>query len=137
MNACPSSCRTNRARYGRNVEPVAHIRQALQKAGFNVPMVVAGGIHGFQQAEEILKADKADVVGLARQAMADPDWFLKVKTGAGDQVNVCKYTNYCEGLDQKHKVVTCQLWDREALDEPGVSLTPDGKRRMTAPLWQR
>ncbi|MFC7047621.1 NADH:flavin oxidoreductase [Emcibacter nanhaiensis] len=123
--------------YGRNVEPVAHIRKVLKDAGLDTPMVVAGGIHGFHQAEDILQADKADVVGLARQAMADPDWFLKVKTGAGAAVNVCKYTNYCEGLDQKHKVVTCQLWDREALDEPGVHLTQDGKRRLTAPLWKR
>ncbi|WP_417320614.1 NADH:flavin oxidoreductase [Emcibacter sp.] len=123
--------------YGRNVEPVAHIRKVLQKAGLDVPMVVAGGIHGFQQAEDILKADMADVVGLARQAMADPDWFLKVKTGAGDAVNVCKYTNYCEGLDQKHKVVTCQLWDRVQLNDPDAHLTPDGKRRLTAPLWRR
>jgi hypothetical protein len=50
-------------------------------------------------------------------------------------VRVCEYTNYCEALDQKHQPVTCQLWDREALDEPGVRKTPDGKRRLVPPLW--
>jgi hypothetical protein len=34
-----------------------------------------------------------------------------------------------------HKPVTCKLWDRLALDEPGVPLTSDGKRRLTAPVW--
>jgi len=57
--------------------------------------------------------------------------------GRGEEVRICTFSNYCEGLDQKHKVVTCKLWDREALDEPGVKLTGDGKRRLTAPVWEK
>jgi len=48
---------------------------------------------------------------------------------------LCRYSNYCEGLDQKHKQVTCELWDRTALDEPGVVLASDRKRRLIAPAW--
>ena len=48
---------------------------------------------------------------------------------------LCRYSNYCEGLDQKHKQVTCELWDREKLNEEGVILATDGKRRLTAPNW--
>jgi len=29
--------------------------------------------------------------------------------------------------------VTCKLWDREALDEPGIAKSSDGRRRMVAP----
>jgi len=50
-------------------------------------------------------------------------------------VRVCRYSNYCEGLDQKHKQVTCELWDREARDEAGAALSTDGKRRLLAPHW--
>ncbi len=57
--------------------------------------------------------------------------------GMGEQVRVCEYTNYCEGLDLKHKQVTCQLWDRVDLDEPGVKLSKNGKRRLLAPEWKR
>lgn len=121
--------------YGRNVEPANQIRLAIRAAGFNIPIVVAGGIHGFEQAEEILRSGKADIIGMARQTLADPDWFRKVRKGRGEEVRVCKYTNYCEGLDQKHKVVTCQLWDRLGLDCDDVPKTPDGKRRLTAPKW--
>ena len=121
--------------FGRNIEPVAQIREAVRATGMETPVVSVGGIHNFQQAEDILQAGKADIVGSARQAIADPDWFLKARLGLGEEVNVCKYTNYCEGLDQKHKIVTCQLWDRIGKGEPGVSMTPDGKRRMTAPPW--
>ncbi len=67
--------------------------------------------------------------------LADPDWFLKVATGRGHEVRLCLYTNYCEALDQRHRQVTCELWDRERLDEPGVKRSTDGKRRLTPPLW--
>ncbi len=121
--------------FGRNIEPASAIRNAVKAAGYTTPIVCAGGIHNFDQAETLLIEDKADIVGMARQAMADPDWFRKVKSGNGQQVKLCEYTNYCEGLDQKHKQVTCQLWDREALDEADVRKSHDGKRRLVAPAW--
>lgn len=121
--------------FGRNRPAVSRIRQELRAAGHGVPVVLAGGIHGFKQAEQYLADGDADIIGMARQTLADPDWFLKVASGHGNQTRQCKYSNYCEGLDQKHKIVTCQLWDREALDDADVHLTPDGKRRMTAPVW--
>ena len=98
--------------------------------------VVSGGIHDFDQAEGILARGEADVCAAARQSLADPDWFRKVRAGQGEQIRRCTYTNYCEGLDQKHKQVTCKLWDRLALDAPGVKLTADGKRRLTAPDFE-
>ena len=53
------------------------------------------------------------------------------------EIRRCIFTNYCEALDQRHRPVTCQLWDRDALDEPGVSLTDEGRRRLVAPSWRR
>jgi len=122
--------------FGRNVDATARIHAAIRAAGFDTPVVVTGGIHNFEQAEGILEKGQADIVGMARQAMADPDWFRKVRSGHGDAVRLCEYTNYCEGLDQKHKQVTCKLWDRLELDEPGVMLSDDGKRRLVAPKWR-
>ncbi len=121
--------------WGRNVEPVAKIRTSVRKAGFTTPIVTAGGIHSFDQAEALLTDEKADIVGFARQALADPDWFEKVRTGHGSEVMLCRYSNYCEGLDQKHKQVTCELWDRTELDSKHTVLATDGKRRLTAPPW--
>lgn len=121
--------------FGRNIEPSSRIRQAVRSAGFETPVVVTGGIHGFELAEEILQRGDADLVGAARQSLADPEWFRKVHLGKGDEIRTCTYSNYCEGLDQKHKQVTCKLWDRDNLDEPGVAMTLDGKRRTTAPVW--
>lgn len=119
--------------FGRNVEASGTIRRAVRDAGHDTPVVVAGGIASFAQAEAVLEAGHADVVGAARQSIADPDWFAKVLDGHGAQVRRCKFTNYCEALDQKHKQVTCQLWDRKALDAPDVMLSHDGRRRLVAP----
>ena len=56
--------------------------------------------------------------------------------GRGKAVRRCVYSNYCEGLDQMHKQVTCQLWDRESLDEPEILKSKDGRRRLVAPEWR-
>ncbi len=122
--------------FGRNIEPSAQIKAHLRENGLDTPIIAAGGIHDFYQAESILDKGQADIIAIARQALADPDWFHKVFLGQGAAVRVCKYSNYCEGLDQKHKVVTCQLWDRTELDRPDVKRTRDGKRRLTAPDWK-
>ena len=119
--------------FGRNVAASLRIRTKVRQAGFNTPVVLSGGIHHFAQAEEALTSGAADIVGFARQALADPDWFVKVRTGRGDTVRLCIYTNYCEALDQRHREVTCELWDRIGLDEPGIMLSADGKRRLVPP----
>jgi dimethylglycine catabolism A len=121
--------------FGRNLEPTARIRAAVRELGLTTPVVATGGIHNFEQAEAVLANGTADIVGLARQALADPDWFRKVATGRGDAVRLCLYTNYCEALDQRHRQVTCELWDRENLDDPDAKLSADGKRRLTPPRW--
>ncbi len=61
--------------FGRNVEPARRIRAGVREAGFCTPVVVIGGIHDFQKAEEILERGDADIVGSARQSLAYPDWF--------------------------------------------------------------
>lgn len=132
----PQYLSDERGPFGRNVAPTARVRRAVRAAGLATPVVVSGGIHNFEQAEAILQRDEADIIGAARQTLADPDWFRKIRLGRGAEVRQCEYTNYCEGLDQKHKQVTCKLWDRLDLDEPGVMLADDGRRRLVAPAWQ-
>jgi len=123
--------------FGRSVPLVAAIKRAVNAAGFMTPVVATGGIATFEQAEAILQRGQADIAGLARQALADPDWFLKVRLGRGEEVRRCTYTNYCEALDQAHRPVTCKLWDRKELDEPGAAKIDDDRRRLVAPLWNK
>jgi dimethylglycine catabolism A len=125
-----------RGPFGRNVPLAAAVRAAVRGAGFETPVVAAGGIATFEQAEAILRAGHADLVASARQSLADPDWFEKMRRGRGAEIRRCEFTNYCEGLDQSHKQVTCKLWDkREPAPGEDIPLSTDGKRRLLAPRW--
>jgi len=126
--------------FGRNLPLAKTIRDAVHQAGHKTPIVAAGGINDFYFAEEALKEGACDFVGSARQAIADPDWFRKAEAGEGHLVRRCKLTNYCEALDERHKQVTCQLWDRNfSIPDPGgtdtaaIKTSSDGRRRLIAP----
>jgi 2,4-dienoyl-CoA reductase-like NADH-dependent reductase (Old Yellow Enzyme family) len=132
----PTVVSDERGPFGRNVPLAAAIRRAVRAAGHETPVVTSGGIATFDQAEAILARGEADCVAAARQTLADPDWFRKVRLGLGHLVRRCEFTNYCEGLDQRHKQVTCKLWDRDVDPaEAAVRLATDGRRRLTAPAW--
>lgn len=132
----PAAISDAKGPFGRNRAAAHAIRAAIRAAGCKTPVITAGGVHDFAMAEDMLANGDADIVGAARQSLADPDWLRKVRLGRGAEVRICGFTNYCEGLDQKHKQVTCKLWDREGVirGAPGTSL--DGKRRLTAPAWE-
>jgi dimethylglycine catabolism A len=126
-----------RGPFARNVSLAHTIRAAVRDADLATPIVTAGGICEFAQAEAVLARGEADLVASARQSLADPDWFEKIRAGCGAEIRRCEFTNYCEALDQQHKQVTCKLWDRAELDAPDVTLASDGKRRLVAPRWRR
>ena len=130
--------------FGRNLPEARAVRARVRGAGFETPVVGCGGINSFELAEAALREGACDLVGAARQSLADPDWFQKMELGRGAEIRRCIYTTYCEGLDQKHVEVTCQLWDRELAEPdaraaPGAPLrrTKDGKRRLEPPPWKR
>lgn len=122
--------------FGRNLSLAATIRASLREAGHATPVITSGGIVSPWQAEEILQSGEADIVASARQTLADPDWFRKVRLGRGEETRRCFFSNYCEALDQAHREVTCQRWDRDfTVDEP-TTRSADGKRRLVAPDWK-
>ncbi|HEY8462151.1 MAG TPA: NADH:flavin oxidoreductase, partial [Blastocatellia bacterium] len=133
----PPATSDERGPFGRNIPLAAAIKRAVNEAGYATPVVTSGAIGTFELAESALRRGDADIIAMARASLADPDWVSKVRAGRGDEVRRCNFTNYCEGLDQMHKQVTCKLWDRVGLDEPGIAKSDDGKRRLVAPRWKK
>jgi hypothetical protein len=126
-----------RGPFGRNLPLAAAVRAAIRAAGRATPVVAAGGISSFEIAEAALARGDADFVAAARQSLADPDWWEKVRRGRGAEVRRCEYTNYCEALDQHHLQVTCRLWDRlPGTDAHSAAKSADGGRRLLPPPWQ-
>ncbi len=131
----PTALADARGPFARNVPKQAEVRAAVRAAGFETPVVVAGGIGESAMAEDILRRGDGDLIGAARQSLADPDWFKKLRAGRGSEIRRCIYSNYCEGLDQKHRSVTCQLWDRLDVASAGALVANGGRRRLIAPDW--
>jgi 2,4-dienoyl-CoA reductase-like NADH-dependent reductase (Old Yellow Enzyme family) len=102
----------------------AGIRRAVRSAGFRTPIVTAGKIHRFDQAEALLEAGEADLIGMARALLADPDLPRKWREGADADVRACVFCPFCEHEDQHHRTVTCTLWPKGG-GHPRGRLTPD------------
>ena len=96
---------------GANIHLAAGIKHALNVAGFSIPVVGTGKINTFELAESILREGKADLIGVARGHLCDPDWTRKMRDGWQAQIRQCDYKNVCELLyDQRHYKVVCKLW---------------------------
>jgi dimethylglycine catabolism A len=72
-----------------------------------VPVIASGKIHTLEHAEEILNEGKADLIGLARPLLADPQWAIKLRENRADEIVECTYCNTCLKRDQRFEPVEC------------------------------
>ena len=78
------------------------------KQSVNKPVLVAGRINQPQIAEEILSSGKADMVGIARALIADPEFVNKFSTGKSEDIRACVGCNQaCVGHRLAHHAVSC------------------------------
>lgn len=103
---------------GANVAIAEAIRRHLRARGLSVPVCAAGKIGTLAMAQGILDEGKADLVGMARALLADPDLPRKWREGREDAVVRCQYGNVCKALDENFRRVTCTLWPRGATQAP-------------------
>ena len=94
------------------------IRKAVREAGYDVPIVTAGKIRTPELAEEILDQGRADIIGMARALLADPDWPLKAKAARADEIVKCAACGYCSESDERYETVTCIEWPKGELNPP-------------------
>jgi len=96
----------------------AGIKAYINAKGYQVPVISVGKIFDPDDAEALLQAGKADLIGMARQLLADPDWVRKVAAGRRDDIVRCIYCNVCKQLDENFHQVTCFLWPKGELQAP-------------------
>ncbi|MBX2839475.1 MAG: FAD-dependent oxidoreductase [Gammaproteobacteria bacterium] len=108
---------------------VADDAEALRQL-VNKPVLVAGRINQPQTAEEILSTGKADMVGIARALIADPDFVNKTFADKAETIRACVGCNQaCVGHRLAHHVISCiqnPVSGRE-LDYEGEGLTENKK----------
>ena len=85
------------------VDDAAKLKQAVSK-----PVLVAGRINHPQIAEEIVNAGKAEMVGMVRALISDPEFVNKLSTGRGGEIRACVGCNQaCVGHRLAHHPVSC------------------------------
>lgn len=75
---------------GYNVPEAEAVKRAV-----DVPVMVVGRIHDPEYAEEILQADKADMIVAARPLLADPEWVNKAAAGRLKEIRRCISCQNC------------------------------------------
>jgi 2,4-dienoyl-CoA reductase-like NADH-dependent reductase (Old Yellow Enzyme family)/thioredoxin reductase len=88
---------------------------AFIKGFVNIPVAAVGRINKPELAEAILLAGKADIIGIGRQLIADPDWPNKAASGAWGNIRPCLACNAC--IDP-----TTYLWLAAPEGQPGAPL---------------
>lgn len=77
-----------------------------------VPVIAAGRIATAAAARQVLSTNQADLIGLARVLLADPEWPHKVQEGRDEEINPCRINcDICLKLVMQQKPAICAAWD--------------------------
>jgi NADPH-dependent 2,4-dienoyl-CoA reductase/sulfur reductase-like enzyme len=106
---------------------------AFIKKFVGIPVAAAGRIRRPEMAELILREGKADIIGMGRQLIADPDWPRKAASGEWGNIRPCLACNACVDwtFDRDNAPLPCSVNAqacREAVSQ--VTDTPKSKRVM-------
>ncbi|MSP67493.1 MAG: FAD-dependent oxidoreductase [Alphaproteobacteria bacterium] len=109
------------------------IRRTLADAGHQVPVLAVCKFRTVAEAEEYIAQGGADMVGMARAHMADPELVAKAATGREAEQRPCIGCNQgCAAMLEKDLPITCLVNPRMGLEgrwpEPAPSPTPAPKK---------
>jgi 2,4-dienoyl-CoA reductase (NADPH2) len=90
-----------------NVYLAEEIRRAVRQAGFSTPVITAGRIPYPELAENILKEEKADIIGLCRPLLRDPEWPVKARENRSADIERCTYCNTCLANECEDEPAVC------------------------------
>jgi 2,4-dienoyl-CoA reductase-like NADH-dependent reductase (Old Yellow Enzyme family)/NADPH-dependent 2,4-dienoyl-CoA reductase/sulfur reductase-like enzyme len=131
------------------------------KAAVGVPVIAAGRLDDPALAERAVAEGEADLVGIGRGLIADPDWPSKVREGRLDEITPCIACNACLDLISRAEQARCAVnpevsrelewepgWDRPSADPCRVMVVGGGpagleaarvarRRGHEVSLWER
>ena len=113
---------------GMNLYIPRTVKTYLTAHGVTTPVLAAGKIATREMAEGLLAAGEADLIGMARRLLADPDLPRKWRDGQADKVVNCIYCNVCKSLDENFREVRCFLWPKDSRHAPDV-------HNWSVPAW--
>ena len=122
--------------FGRNIAATALVRRVVRGQASALPWFCAGG---FPPSSKLKRFSS----GVMPTSWPRPGNRWRIPIGSGRSGwgrgrwsgDVCSPTTARDSI-RVHKPVTCKLWDHKGLDEAGLALTADGRRRLVAPPWE-
>jgi 2,4-dienoyl-CoA reductase-like NADH-dependent reductase (Old Yellow Enzyme family)/thioredoxin reductase len=96
---------------------------AAVKAVVDVPVILTGRIADAAVAESLLADGVADMVGMVRALIADPDLPRKAREGRSDQIRMCLGMSECHAIGPHRVPVTCAV-NAAAAREAEMELVP-------------
>ena len=87
--------------------PYLEKTQRLRGSTNGVPVVALGRIVDPNEAEAVLASGNADLVGLGRALIADPNWAQKALSGRSHTIRACVSCNTCWGAIAKSQALIC------------------------------
>lgn len=103
---------------GFNVAAAAAVKRAV-----DVPVFVTGRIADAAHAEAILADGAADMVGMVRALIADPELPIKAREGRVDEIRMCLGMSECHAIGPHRVPVTCAV-NAAAAREDEMQITP-------------
>lgn len=107
------------------------IRESLHTAGHTMPVMAVCKFRSIDDAEAVLRSGGADLIGMARAHIADPDLVNKALRGRADQTRSCIGCNQgCAGFLEKGLPITCvvnpvvgreRTWNPDPAGEPAAT----------------
>jgi 2,4-dienoyl-CoA reductase-like NADH-dependent reductase (Old Yellow Enzyme family) len=89
--------------HGFVINDAACLKEAIDK-----PVLVAGRINQPQLADSVVSEGKADMVGMARALITDPQFVNKFKSGRAEEIRACIGCNQaCVGHRLAHFPISC------------------------------
>lgn len=73
--------------------------EKMKAAGIPQKIEVVGGYHDADFTEKILAEGKADLIGLGRSFICEPEYGKKLREGRGEDIVPCIRCNRCHGLN--------------------------------------
>ena len=102
------------------------------KEAVSIPVSTVGRIIDPAMAERIVESEKADIIGLGRPLLCDPDWPNKAQSGCACDIRRCISCNKgCTDNIQNRAFLACVL-NAENGYERTRSITPAAEKRNVA-----